>query len=146
MNLIAGGWTISNFDTFQGGFPLAFSLAKCTAGANSCRPNVIGDPSKGVSGAIVNRLNNYFNTAAFAQPADFTLRQREPLYRNGAVARHEQHRCHAVEDFVIRESRLSFGLRCSTCRITLSFPVREPLWEMLNFGRISEPGEYEPAV
>jgi len=72
IDFLAGGWTVSGFAVFQGGFPLAFTLAQCTAGANSCRPNVIGDPSKGVTGSITDRRRRYFNTDAFAQPADFT--------------------------------------------------------------------------
>lgn len=72
LELLAGGWMLSTFQVYQAGFPLSFSLARATAGANSGRPNVIGDPSQGVSGPIVSRLRNYFNTAAFAQPADFT--------------------------------------------------------------------------
>lgn len=72
LDLLAGGWMLSTFDTFQAGFPLAFGLARCTAGANSCRPNAIGDPSQGVSGSVQSRLSQYFNTAAFSQPADFT--------------------------------------------------------------------------
>lgn len=72
LDLAAGGWMLSTFESFQGGFPLAFGLAKATAGANSSRPNAVGNPAQGVSGPIVNRLKNYFNTAAFAQPADFS--------------------------------------------------------------------------
>ncbi len=72
VDLAAGGWMLSTFDTFQAGFPVSFGLSKSTAGAGSGRPNAIGDPSQGISGPIVSRLNHYFNTAAFAQPADFT--------------------------------------------------------------------------
>ena len=72
LDYVAGGWLLSSSCTFQGGFPTAFGLARATAGAGSGRPNAAGDPSQGVSGAIVSRLRNYFNTAAFAQPADFT--------------------------------------------------------------------------
>ena len=72
LDVVAGGWMLSTFDTFQGGFPLSFGLSKSTAGAGSGRPNAIGDPSQGIGGPIVSRLNHYFNTAAFAQPADFT--------------------------------------------------------------------------
>ena len=78
MNFIAGGWTLSNFNTFQAGFPLAFGLAKSTAGANSGRPNVVGNPAQGVTGSIESRLSNYFNTSAFAQPADFTFGNASP--------------------------------------------------------------------
>jgi hypothetical protein len=72
MDLLAGGWALSTFQSYQGGFPLAFGLAKSTAGANSGRPNPAGNPAQGVNGPIVDRLKNYFNTSAFAQPADFT--------------------------------------------------------------------------
>ncbi|MCZ2147407.1 MAG: TonB-dependent receptor [Bryobacterales bacterium] len=72
VDLLAGGWMLSTFQVYQAGFPMAFGLARGTVGAGSGRPNVVGDPSSGVSGPIVNRLRNYFNTGAFAQPADFT--------------------------------------------------------------------------
>jgi hypothetical protein len=72
LDLLAGGWMLSTFQSFQGGFPLAFGLAKSTAGANSARPNATGNPAQGISGPIVNRLRNYFNTGSFTQPADFT--------------------------------------------------------------------------
>lgn len=78
LNLLAGGWTMSAFAVFQGGFPLAFGLATATAGANSSRPNVIGDPAQGVTGSITSRLNHYFNTAAFAQPPDYTYGNASP--------------------------------------------------------------------
>src|SRR5579885_2760770 len=79
LDLLAGGWTLSTYEIFQGGFPLSFGLAKCTAGANSCRPNAVGNPAQGVSGPIVGRLQNYFNKSAFAQPADFTYGNVSPL-------------------------------------------------------------------
>ncbi|MEO8129705.1 MAG: hypothetical protein ABI822_21575, partial [Bryobacteraceae bacterium] len=78
-DLAAGGWALSTFDTFQAGFPLSFSLARATSGANSSRPNAIGNPAEGVDGAIVNRLRHYFNTAAFAQPPDFTYGNVSPF-------------------------------------------------------------------
>ncbi len=78
-DLVAGGWTISTFDTFQAGFPVGFSLSRQTAGANSNRPDAIGNPAEGVDGPIVDRLRSYFNTAAFAQPADFTYGNTSPL-------------------------------------------------------------------
>jgi hypothetical protein len=68
-----GGWQISTFDTFQSGFPLAFTLAQpniYAAGAQQ-RPDLAGDPQAGISGSINGRLNRYFNTAAFKQPGDF---------------------------------------------------------------------------
>ncbi len=73
LDFVAGGWALSSFQLFQAGFPLAFSLAKSAAGSGSGVPNAIGDPSQGVSGVIEARLHHYFNTAAFAQPPDFTF-------------------------------------------------------------------------
>lgn len=43
------------------------------AGAGTQRPNVAGDPNAGISGSVQDRLLRYFNTAAFAQPPNFTL-------------------------------------------------------------------------
>ncbi len=72
LDLLAGGWMLSTFQVYQGGFPLSFGLARATSGAGSGRPNVTGNPAQGVSGPIGDRLRSYFNTGAFAQPADFT--------------------------------------------------------------------------
>ena len=41
LDLLAGGWMLSPFQSYQGGFPVAFGLAKATAGANSGRPTPI---------------------------------------------------------------------------------------------------------
>jgi hypothetical protein len=73
LDLVVGGWTLSTFDTFQGGFPVGFGLSRSVAGSGSGRPNANGDPSAGISGPIVKRLDRYFNTSAFAQPPDYTF-------------------------------------------------------------------------
>lgn len=76
LDAVAGGWNIAMFNTFQSGFPLSFGVAQNTlflAGAGAQRPNVVGDPNAGVTGSVTERLNAYFNTAAFAQPANFTF-------------------------------------------------------------------------
>ena len=74
VDLVAGGWTLGVFNTFQSGFPLEFSVARSTLflpGAGPQFPNVVGDPASGASGPHESRLNRYFNTDAFAQPPDF---------------------------------------------------------------------------
>jgi hypothetical protein len=76
VDLTLGGWNIAMFNTFQSGFPLSFGVNQNTlflTGAGGQRPNVVGDPKAGISGSVTDRLSRYFNTAAFAQPADFTF-------------------------------------------------------------------------
>ena len=69
-----GGWQLSTFSTFQSGFPLGFGVQGGTYPAGvSIRPNVTGDPTVGADGSHSSRLARYFNTDAFARPADFTL-------------------------------------------------------------------------
>jgi hypothetical protein len=72
-DLLVGGWQLSTNSTFQGGQPLAFSVAGGTYFSNSIRPVVVGDPSQGITSNIGSRLKGYFNTAAFAVPPNFTL-------------------------------------------------------------------------
>lgn len=109
LDLLAGGWMLSNFQVYQAGFPLSFGLARGTAGAGSGRPNVVGDPSQGVSGPIVSRLRNYFNTTAFAQPADFTYGNASPFI--GTVRSPGMNNANATlsKDFrIIENVRLQF--------------------------------------
>lgn len=75
LDLLAGGWQLSTFQTYQAGFALGFGILGGTfpAGVGPIRPLVLGDPASGVSGSHSSRLARYFNTAAFARPADFTL-------------------------------------------------------------------------
>lgn len=75
LDLLVGGWSLSTSGNMQAGFPVSFGLNSSTIFAANARqvPNVVGDPAAGVSGSIGSRLNNYFNTSAFAQPANFTF-------------------------------------------------------------------------
>src|SRR5438128_4948815 len=121
LDLVAGGWTLSTFQSYQGGFPLSFSLSRSTAGANSGRPNVAGNPAEGIGGPIVDRLKHYFNTNAFAQPADFTYGNVSPYI--GTVRSPGMHNIDASlsKDFRITEN-LKVELRVSMFNI-LNHPV-----------------------
>jgi hypothetical protein len=105
---LAGGWS-STFQVYQAGFPLSFGLSAGIPGSGSGRPNAIGDPSAGVSGPIVNRLRNYFNTSAFARPADFTYGNVSPFI--GTVRSPGMNNANATlsKDFRLKERvRLQF--------------------------------------
>ncbi len=70
-----GGWGVEGSTTLQSGFPL--HLGNNTNNSNSFgggqRPNVVAGCNTSISGSIASRLNEYFNTACFTQPAPFTF-------------------------------------------------------------------------
>jgi Carboxypeptidase regulatory-like domain/TonB dependent receptor len=72
-NLI-GGWQVNGIYTYQTGFPISVTAANtCTnCNVNTLRPNNNGQSAE-LSGAVSQRLNQYFNTADFSQPAAFTF-------------------------------------------------------------------------
>ena len=69
-NAIFGGWQITGISTFKDGFPL--SLTANNNNTNSFgggqRPNIVGNPV-----ATNQSIYQWFNTAAFTQPAPFTF-------------------------------------------------------------------------
>jgi hypothetical protein len=68
-----GGWQINGIATDQTGFPLALSTQNTSdSGDTVLRPNNNGQ-SAGLNGPIINRLNEYFTTSVFSQPAPFTF-------------------------------------------------------------------------
>jgi len=62
-----GGWEVSGVLTLQSGAPLQVSQSGGTLWNGTQRPNLLSDPS--TSGRVQDRLNQYFNPAAFSQPA-----------------------------------------------------------------------------
>jgi hypothetical protein len=73
---IIGGWGIDGVTIFQSGFPLVFSNSApnfATLFSAGSRPNVVAGCNKSspVSGRA--KLQQWFNTACFSAPADFTF-------------------------------------------------------------------------
>jgi hypothetical protein len=75
-NKVVGGWGIDGVSTFQRGFPLVFS----NGGANDAtlfgtgsRPNIVQGCQKSKSSSNVTKLTEWFDTACFATPANFTF-------------------------------------------------------------------------
>ena len=66
INWAGGGWNLSGVALFQAGAPLQVTQAGGAIWDGTQRPNLIGDPS--TTGTVQDRINNYFNRAAFAQP------------------------------------------------------------------------------
>jgi Carboxypeptidase regulatory-like domain/TonB dependent receptor len=91
MDKIVGGWGIDGVTTFQKGFPLVFSnsAANYTTlfGAGS-RPNVVAGCNKSSRASGSAKLNEWFNTACFTSPADFTFGNEarvDPTLRSSGV-------------------------------------------------------------
>ena len=72
-NLLLGGWQLNGITTLQTGTPLAISASNSAGIFNPMtRPNSNGqDPH--LSGKVDERLNKYFDTSVFSQPAPFTF-------------------------------------------------------------------------
>jgi hypothetical protein len=73
---LVGGWGVDGVTIFQSGFPLVFSNSDpnyATLFGAGSRPNFITGCSKSAPSGGRARLNEWFNTACFAAPADFTF-------------------------------------------------------------------------
>jgi hypothetical protein len=67
VNGIVGGWQLSGINSFVSGVPLTLTQPGATLGNGwNTRPNLVGDP--GVDNPSADR---WFNTAAFAAPAQY---------------------------------------------------------------------------
>jgi hypothetical protein len=76
LNKFVGGWGIDGVATFQRGFPLVFSNGQAndaTLFGTGSRPNVLLGCQESASGGKVSRLTQWFNTACFVAPANFTF-------------------------------------------------------------------------
>ena len=83
LDAVFGGWELSGYLLLQSGMPLHVTQSGGNIWNGTQRPDLIGDPS--TSGPIVDRLNRYFNEAAFSKPpidvrgtAPRTLHYRSP--------------------------------------------------------------------
>jgi hypothetical protein len=73
VDALIGGWQFNGITTFQSGTPLSIS-ANNTAGLFNplTRPNTNGNDPR-LSGKVDQRLNRYFDTSVYSQPAPFTF-------------------------------------------------------------------------
>ncbi|MDX2182259.1 MAG: carboxypeptidase regulatory-like domain-containing protein [Bryobacteraceae bacterium] len=66
-DILIGGWEVSGFLTMQAGIPLQVTQDGGQLWDANQRPHLVGDPS--TTGRVQDRLNRYFNEAAFQRPA-----------------------------------------------------------------------------
>jgi hypothetical protein len=77
-NAVVGGWRINGITTLHSGIPIALVAAGnglSQFGAGNIRPNYTAGCSKKASGSphSAARANEWFNTACFTQPANFSF-------------------------------------------------------------------------
>lgn len=71
VDLLVGGWEVSGLATLSAGAPLQVTQSGGNIWDGTQRPNLVGDPS--TSGRVQDRLNNWYDPAAFAKPAIDTV-------------------------------------------------------------------------
>ncbi|HEX4228563.1 MAG TPA: carboxypeptidase-like regulatory domain-containing protein [Bryobacteraceae bacterium] len=91
VDAVIGGWGAEGITTLQSGFPL--HLTTNSNNSNSFgggqRPNVVAGCNDTISGSITSKLDEYFNTSCFAQPAAFTFgdeSRNDPGLRSPGIA------------------------------------------------------------
>jgi hypothetical protein len=125
---VLGGWGVEGITTLQSGFPLHFTTAQNNAFSynnGSQRPNVGAGCSESISGAVQDRLGQYFNTSCFSQPAPFTWGsegRNDPNLRSPGIANWD---FSAYKSFRIREPlTLQFCAECFNVfnRVEFGYP------------------------
>ena len=71
---LVSGWSFDGIATFQEGFPLNIVAANDAdhSFGGGLRPDVTAGCDKKISGSTQSKLNEYFNTSCFSEPAPFT--------------------------------------------------------------------------
>jgi hypothetical protein len=114
VNGFIGGWEFSGILTFSSGYPIIPGLSSAQLWDATQRPNLVGNPT--TSGDPQVRINQYFNTSAFSQPASDvpgtaprTLNYRQFGIRNGDFT--------MMKNFPIKE-RKSIQFRAESFNLT----------------------------
>ncbi|HET9086764.1 MAG TPA: carboxypeptidase-like regulatory domain-containing protein [Acidobacteriaceae bacterium] len=86
-----GGWGLEGQTILQSGLPLGLNTSENLTNSfgGGSRPNVVPGCPKQVNGSAVSRLNHWFNTSCFTQPAPFTFGdepRNDPQLRAAGIA------------------------------------------------------------
>lgn len=140
VNEVIGGWSVNGITTLQSGFPLFFSTVTNQTGSQGggSRPNVVPGQPKKIKGSAQSRLNEWYNTAAFALPAPFTFgdeTRTDSELRDAGIANWD---FTAGKTFPLRE-RLNFEFKAEFFNIFNRVQFGDPGDSVgsSNYGRVS---------
>ncbi len=132
-DLVLGGWSVEGITRLETGPPFNVSLGidRANTGRSTQRPNLVGDPNAGPT-----TVDQWFNTAAFAMPAEYTFGNAGAFITNadGLVSIDMA----VAKNFPIRGSHaLEFRTEFFNVPNTVNFS--DPIGAMnnANFGRIT---------
>jgi hypothetical protein len=137
MDLLLGQWQFNGFTTYQSGTPLTISATNVAGLFNSRGLANNNGKSGRIEGDVHDRLNKYFDTSVFSQPAAFTFGNtsvtspdlRSPTVRNWDLS--------VFKDFVVREGlRLQFRTEAFNALNAVRFGSPDTNVANANFGVI----------
>lgn len=135
LNWVAGGWDLSGMFLMQSGMPLQVTQSGGAIWDGTQRPNLIGDPS--TTGSVQDRINNYFNRAAFSQPASDIpgTAPRNLNYRGPGIKTLD---AALLKSIYVREGqRFEFRLEATNFTNTPMFGDPATAFGAVNFGQIT---------
>ncbi len=136
VNAALGGWGVEGVTTLQSGFPLHLTTNSNTSNSfgGGQRPNVVAGCNSSVSGSITSKLNDYFNTACFTQPAPFTFgdeSRNDPHLRAPGIANWDFSAFKASRSLLRTERLYSSARSSSTSSTGCSSDIPGKLWVLL---------------
>jgi hypothetical protein len=135
---VLGGWQVNGFTTFQSGTPLSIS-GNNVAGLFNPRglANNNGKSAK-LSGDIHGRLQRYFDTSVFSQPAAFTFGNTQPSSPDLRAPGVRNFDLSIFKEFRVREAlRLQFRAEAFNAFNTTRFGSPNTSVTSNQFGQIS---------
>ena len=137
---IVGGFSANAIVQAQSGFPLsvtAVNAALLGLAFTQLRPNLVGDPNLPDDRSKADKIAQWFNTAAFAQPAQYTFGNAPRTLPNVRGPGHFSTNVSLQRDFKITET-IRFQFRAESYNVfnRANFTTPSAVLGANNFGRI----------
>lgn len=148
LDKFAGGWQINAIGIYQSGFPLTITqnTNNSRAFSGGQRPNAVAGIAPATSGSVTDRIDAYFNPAAFSPAAEFTFGNlsrtigvRSPAQRNWDIG--------ILKNTAIRENfKAQFRLEAINAFNTPVFRAPNTALGNANFGKITSQANFSRVI